>query len=76
MGDHTETVTIPLGPGRVDEIRTLLARLARLPSDRGEVRQLLAECRTAITDLLVDRDDLIRANHAAGEELARWLGGP
>ncbi|PWI09759.1 hypothetical protein DIZ27_14580 [Streptomyces sp. NWU339] len=60
---------------RVDEIRDLLARLVipRRPDD-PELPGLLADSRSAIAELLNDRDDLIRANGEAAEELARWNG--
>jgi hypothetical protein len=42
--------------------------------DPDEMPRLLAEARTALTDLLADRDDLVRAYAEAGEQLAGWLG--
>ncbi|MFB7496033.1 hypothetical protein ACFC09_15300 [Streptomyces sp. NPDC056161] len=77
MSDTTETPEpmFQLDPGRVEEIRLLPARLTvGLPEDPAEVRGLLDEIRTALMDLLADRDALVRANEQAGEELARWLG--
>jgi hypothetical protein len=65
----------PLGAGRVDEIRALLDRLAApRAADDPQTPGLLADSRTAIADLLGDRSDLIRANAAAAEDLARWNG--
>lgn len=58
----------------MEEIRGLLARLKLRPADETEARQLLAEAHTALADLLTDRDDLVRANAEAGEELALWRG--
>lgn len=63
-----------LPPGRVEEIRALTARLHRRPADETEARELLDAARTALADLLTDRDDLVRANTAAGEALAAWTG--
>lgn len=71
MTDHTPRRD-QLPPGRVEEIRELHARL--LHPDPGEVLALLAECRTALEDLLTDRDDLVAANAETGEQLAAWLG--
>lgn len=71
MTDHPSA---PLDHGRVAEIRDLLARLVAGPADEAETRELLTECRTALAELLTDRDDLVRANQAAGEELAAWTG--
>lgn len=66
---------------RLDEIRDLLAELVAEAAPRpkamdgdAEHRTLAARCRDAITDLLNDRDDLVRANGEAGEELALWRG--
>jgi hypothetical protein len=70
----TEHPPAPLDHGRVAEIRDLLARLVVGPADETETRELLAECRTALAELLTDRDDLVRANHEAGEALAAWTG--
>ncbi|MET9819618.1 hypothetical protein [Streptomyces sp. NPDC006355] len=71
MTDHTP---VQLGSGRVEEIRDLMVRLASGPADETEAAELLAACRTALTELLADRDDLVRANHEAGELLASWNG--
>jgi hypothetical protein len=75
MSDTTETGPrrVQLEAERVDEIRLLASRLGGRP-DPDEVPRLLADARTALTDLLDDRDDLVRANTEAGEELARWTG--
>lgn len=63
---------------RLDEIRALLtelvARQTSPPTDPAEARALLRRCRTALADVLNDRDDLIRANTEAAEELAAWNG--
>lgn len=51
------------------------ARLtAGLPEDPAEARELLADVRTALVELLADRDDLARAHGEASEALAGWLG--
>ncbi|MCF3960323.1 hypothetical protein [Streptomyces fuscigenes] len=63
-----------LQPARVRDIRDLTARLAAAPADEAAARALLTECRTALTDLLKDRDALIHANAEAGEQLAAWTG--
>ncbi|MGW1353004.1 hypothetical protein ACWCQE_27615 [Streptomyces sp. NPDC002409] len=66
-----------LPPARVEEIRRLVAELTttRHSDLTGpDTRHLLHECRTALTELLDDRDDLVRANGEAGEDLARWNG--
>ncbi|MFJ2722713.1 hypothetical protein [Streptomyces sp. NPDC087437] len=75
MSDTTETEPrrVQLAPARVDEIRGLVQQLGGRP-DPAEVPQLLADARTALVDLLTDRDDLVLANAEAGEELARWTG--
>jgi hypothetical protein len=75
MSDTTETGPrrVQLETERVDEIRLLASRLGGRP-DPDEAPGLLAETRTALTDLLADRADLVRANAEAGEELARWRG--
>ena len=75
MSDTTETEArrVQLEAERVDEIRLLVSRLTGRP-DPDEVPQLLADARTALVDLLADRDDLVRANAEAGAELALWTG--
>jgi hypothetical protein len=73
MNDTTDAPP-QLDRTRVEEIRDLLARLVIGPADDDAARELLTECRTAMTELLNDRDDLVRANTEAGEELARWHG--
>ncbi|MGV2914613.1 hypothetical protein [Streptomyces alfalfae] len=76
MSDPTE-IPAPgaeLHQDRVEAIRDLTSRLTTRPADEATARALLAECRTALTDLLADRDALIRANAEAGKELALWLG--
>lgn len=65
---------VQLTPARVEEIRDLLARLHRPPADLAEAGELLDAARLALADLLVDRDDLVRANAEAGEALAAWTG--
>ncbi|MGW3971135.1 hypothetical protein ACWEFD_17785 [Streptomyces ardesiacus] len=82
MSDTTDTETAPvfqLPAERVTEIRDLLAELVAAPRRKAtaadvEHRERLARCRDAITDLLNDRDALVRANAEAGEEIARWTG--
>ncbi|MER7835291.1 hypothetical protein ABTY98_05110 [Streptomyces sp. NPDC096040] len=66
---------------RVAAIRDLLAELTVEAAPRrkatagdAEHRALAARCRDAVTDLLNDRDALVKANGEAGEELARWRG--
>ncbi|MFJ6561984.1 hypothetical protein ACIQMV_19410 [Streptomyces sp. NPDC091412] len=75
MNDTTGTGPrrVQLAPARVDEIRGLVQQLAGRP-DPAEAPRLLADARTALADLLTDRDDLVRANATAGEDLARWTG--
>lgn len=72
MNDRPPAVQLP--PHRVEEIRRLAARLRTRPADEAEARELLASARTALDDLLTDRDDLVRANAEAGEALAAWTG--
>ncbi|MCC9686928.1 hypothetical protein [Streptomyces sp. MNU103] len=72
MNDRPPAVQLP--HDRVEEIRDLAARLRTRPADEGAALDLLALARTALDDLLADRDDLVRANAAAGEELALWRG--
>ncbi|MFE4329688.1 hypothetical protein ACFRQM_09550 [Streptomyces sp. NPDC056831] len=62
-----------LAPGRLDEIQGLLRQLAGAPA-AGDLAPLLTSCRTALADLLADRDALVKANAAAAEELALWTG--
>lgn len=73
MSDTEREPRVQLEAGRVDEIRLLASRLGGRP-DPAEVPQLLADARTALLDLLDDRDDLVRANAEAGEALALWTG--
>ncbi|MFC9341421.1 hypothetical protein ACFT0G_25330 [Streptomyces sp. NPDC057020] len=66
-----------LATTRLDEIRDVLAELVANPNgpqEPAELRTLLDRCRTALTDVLVDRDALAVANEQAGEELALWTG--
>lgn len=64
-----------LDPERVDEIRALLQQLTlRKPTGDRDVDELLTGCRTAVDDLLRDRDALVQANGEAGEALALWQG--
>lgn len=67
-----------LAPERLTEIRALLAELTpavrRMGTAAADTGEVLTRCRTALEDLLADRDDLVRANGEAGEELARWRG--
>ncbi|MEU0950489.1 hypothetical protein ABZ379_48900 [Streptomyces canus] len=80
MSEETETPPpFQLPAERVDEIRDLLAELVAQPRRKAtagdaEHRQTLTRCRDAITDLLNERDALVKANGEAGEELARWRG--
>ncbi|WP_309318863.1 hypothetical protein [Streptomyces salinarius] len=75
MSDATDTAVrrAQLEGERVAEIRLLTSRLGGRP-DPAEVPRLLADARTALADLLDDRDDLVRANTEAGAELAQWTG--
>ncbi|WP_406501542.1 hypothetical protein OHA04_27385 [Streptomyces sp. NBC_01590] len=67
-------MTHDLAPGRLDEIQDLVRQLsAGAPAD-GDMAPLLTSCRTALTDLLADRDALVKANAATAEELAAWTG--
>lgn len=72
MTDRPPHVQLP--PARVEEIRDLLARLRTRPANEAEALELLTSARTALADLLADRDDLVRANAEAGEALAAWTG--
>ncbi|MFF1467982.1 hypothetical protein [Streptomyces mirabilis] len=82
MSDETETApAFQLTPERVGKIRELLAELVTACAPHGketvgdaEHRETLARCRDAITDLINERDALVKANGEAGEELARWRG--
>ncbi|MGO4747919.1 hypothetical protein AB4212_04650 [Streptomyces sp. 2MCAF27] len=75
-------MTAHLSPARVAEIRDLLAELVAASGTHGtnpphspvEDRQLLGRCRSALADLLSDREALIAANAEAAEELALWNG--
>jgi hypothetical protein len=71
--DEPETNRAQLPEDRLVEIRALVQTLGGRP-DPGAVRGLLTDARTALRDLLADRDDLVRANAEAGAELARWRG--
>ncbi|MFF4900522.1 hypothetical protein [Streptomyces sp. NPDC001068] len=80
--ETTETPPVyQLPEERVAAIRDLLAELTvqaaprrRAAAGDAEHRALLALCRDAITDLINDRDALVKANGEAGEEIARWRG--
>ncbi|MDH6489593.1 hypothetical protein [Streptomyces sp. SAI-127] len=80
MTDETETPPVfQLPVERVEEIRDLLAELVAAPRRKAtagdaEHRQTLTRCRDAITDLLNDRDALVKANAEAGQEIAGWRG--
>lgn len=66
-----------LHPQRVEEIHHLVAELTttrRTDLTAQDTNRLLRECRTALTELLDDRDALVRANAEASEELACWTG--
>lgn len=67
-----------LPPSRVEEIHRLVVELTttakRTELTELDTDRLLRECRTALTELLDDRDALVRANTEAGEELACWAG--
>jgi hypothetical protein len=71
------TGTNELAAYRVEEIRNLaltLTATARAQRTEPDTVRLLHECTTALRELLDDRDALVRANDAAGEEIARWSG--
>ncbi|MFZ4160503.1 hypothetical protein ACOZDE_19030 [Streptomyces griseoincarnatus] len=72
MNDTTEGRRVQLGEDRLVEIRDLVQQLGR--PDQDQAPRLLADARTALLDLLADRDDLVRANDEAAEELALWTG--
>lgn len=81
MTEHETEPVFQLPPERVAEIRDLLADLAAAAAPRrratagdAEHRARAVRCRDAITDLLTDRDALVKANTEAGEEIARWRG--
>ncbi|GGW99643.1 hypothetical protein [Streptomyces chryseus] len=65
-------MTHDLTPGRLEEIQAL-ARQLGAPGD-ADLAPLLADARTALVELLVDRTALIKANASAAEELAIWTG--
>lgn len=65
-----------LSPERMDEVRDVLARLVATPvPEDGTLRELLADTRRALTDVINERDALVAANAEAGEHLAAWIGG-
>ncbi|MFD5571978.1 hypothetical protein [Streptomyces cadmiisoli] len=81
MTDQTtdQTPAFQLTPERLTEIRDLLAKLVAPPRRKAtaadvEHRAQIERCRDAITDLLNDRDSLVKANAEAGEALALWTG--
>jgi hypothetical protein len=79
VSDENETPPpFQLPAERVEEIRDLLAELAaprrKATAGDAEHRQTLTRCRDAITDLLNDRDALVKANAEAGQEIAGWRG--
>ncbi|MFJ4469514.1 hypothetical protein ACIP2X_18750 [Streptomyces sp. NPDC089424] len=82
MNNATETDNAPvfqLAPERVAEIRDLLAEIVAPPLRKAtaadaEHRAQLTRCRDALTDLLNERDALVKANAQAAEELACWTG--
>ncbi|MFF4179645.1 hypothetical protein [Streptomyces sp. NPDC001750] len=66
-----------LHPSRVEDIHRLVAELTttkRTDLTAQDTNRLLRECGTALTELLDERDALVRANAEAGEELACWAG--
>ncbi|GHA94131.1 hypothetical protein [Streptomyces chryseus] len=65
-------MTHDLTPGRLEEIQALARQLAA-PGD-ADPAPLLADARTALVELLVDRTALVKANASAAEELAIWTG--
>ncbi|MFG2404205.1 hypothetical protein ACGFR8_07675 [Streptomyces brevispora] len=65
-------MTRELDATRVEEIQALVRQLTTAPV--GDPAPLLDYCRTALTDLLADRDDLIRSHAETAEELALWTG--
>lgn len=65
-------MTRELDPVRLEEIQALVQQLTGAPADNAA--PLLASCRTALTELLADRTDLVRSHSELAEELARWTG--
>lgn len=66
-----------LPPDRLVEIRDLLTELIAAPDGPQEAaarRALLDRCRSALADVLSDRDDLARVHAETAEELALWTG--
>ncbi|MER6976026.1 hypothetical protein [Streptomyces carpinensis] len=78
MADSTAEETparFQLGPDRLKEVRQVLARLGAVkPPADADLRRLLADCRTALAEVLDEREGLVRANAEAAEELALWTG--
>ncbi|MFC8723685.1 hypothetical protein [Streptomyces bacillaris] len=67
------TYSRALAPHRLEEIQALAQQLTTAAPGE-DPQQLLRTCRTALTDLLADREDLVRAHAEAAEELAQWTG--
>lgn len=65
-----------LATSRLDEIRDLLAALvARRDTPITDAdSDLLGHCRSALTDVLNDRDSLAASHAELAEELALWNG--
>ncbi|MEW2068448.1 hypothetical protein [Streptomyces sp. NPDC007346] len=66
-----------LHTARLTEIRDLVTLLAADPAGPeapADQRALLARCRTALVDVLADRDDLARSAAETAEELTMWTG--
>ncbi|MET8747232.1 hypothetical protein [Streptomyces sp. NPDC004728] len=67
-----------LNASRVAEIHRLVVELTttanRTEPTAQDTNRLLRECKTALAELLEDRDALVHANTEAGEELACWTG--
>lgn len=57
MSHTTDTDNAQLSPERLEEVRVLVARLRKPAPD--DTPQLLADARTALTELLADRDALL-----------------
>lgn len=84
MTDTDVPEPFALSTDRVQEIRELVDKLgepraAHLPpltpaEAAREMLLKLRECRVALSDLLSDRDALVKANSEAAEELALWTG--